>query len=265
MRPTDEQLLAFLEGRANEAERAEILAALDADPELSGRLRSAATGLARVRDLSDDAPADGTARPAGRTEVRAGGRATADDASGWRIVAAVAATLLLAVPSTYLLTRPDPVPSDVPPASSTAPPLTTAPAPLATGMPVGAEPSFVLVLHGTWPDAADIPTSEGQERAREYWAWTSDLAERGTLVAAGDLRWEPGARLGPTGTALSVAADEVQGADFLVGMFALRVDSYEEALAVAAECPHLRYGGSVSVRRVGSGFVTVPGMGDWSG
>jgi hypothetical protein len=36
-------------------------------------------------------------------------------------------------------------------------------------------------------------------------------------------------------------------------------------MALARQCPHLRYGGSVSVRQVGGGFVTVPGMSDWSG
>jgi hypothetical protein len=245
MRPTEERLLAFLEGRAEETERAEILAALDADPELAGRLRSAAAGLARVRGVSELQPQERVRRPPA--------------ASQWRVAAAVAVTLLLSVPSTYLLTRSRSV-EPVPPGldAPTAPPS-------ATGMPVDSDPSFVLVLHGTWPDAAELPASEGQARAREYWAWTSELAERGTLVAAGDLRWEPGARLGPSGATLSVAAAEVQATDFLVGMFALRVDSYEEALAVASECPHLRYGGSVSVRQVGSGFVTVPGKDDWSG
>ena len=105
---------------------------------------------------------------------------------------------------------------------------------------------------------------ETARRAEEYWRWTGTLAREGVLVAAGDLRWEPGERLAPSGNLVSVDGATVESPDFVVGMFALRVDSYEEALAIARDCPHLRYGGSVSVRQVGQGFVTVPGMGDWA-
>ena len=125
-------------------------------------------------------------------------------------------------------------------------------------------PTFVLVLHGRWPDAGVVDAEETRRRSDVYWGWTADLARRDLLIAAGDLRWEPGRRVGPAGTAEAVSVDEVASPDFLVGMFALRVDSYEEALAIARDCPHLRYGGSVSVRQVGQGFVTVQGTGDWA-
>jgi len=258
--PTEEQLLAFLEGRADATERAAVLTALDADPELAQRLRSAAAGLAMARSIELDAEATPTTtEPASPPSPDLPPRTAVPR---WWIPASVAATLALAIPSTLVLSRTVAVrPTTTAEADSGA----SAPDRDSRGMPVGSEPSFVLVLHGTWPDASTLPPEEGQARAREYWAWTSSLAERGTLVAAGDLRWEPGARLGPSGSVLPVTADEVGASDFLVGMFALRVDSYEEALAVAEGCPHLRYGGSVSVRRVGSGFVTVPGMDDWAG
>jgi hypothetical protein len=96
-----------------------------------------------------------------------------------------------------------------------------------------------------------------------YWAWTSSLADDDVLLATGDLRWEPGERLASSGVPTTVSANLVEEADFAVGVFALRVESYEAAMAIARRCPHLRYGGSVSVRRVGSGFVTVPGQSDW--
>jgi hypothetical protein len=76
------------------------------------------------------------------------------------------------------------------------------------------------------------------------------------LRAAGDLRWEPGRRLGPDGATVAVTADVVESPDFMVGMFALAVASYEEAMAIARNCPHLRYGGSVSVRQVARRFFT---------
>jgi hypothetical protein len=123
------------------------------------------------------------------------------------------------------------------------------------------EPGFVLVLHGRWPDATTVDEAESRRRAAEYWSWTSSLADAALLMAAGDLRWEPGSRLGPMGAPIAVSEGVVESPDFVVGMFALRVGSYDEALAIARQCPHLRYGGSVSVRRVARGFVTVPTAG----
>ena len=50
----------------------------------------------------------------------------------------------------------------------------------------------------------------------------------------------------------------------LFGVLTLRIDAYHEALAAARSCPHLRYGGSVTVRRVGSGFFTISGRRDFT-
>lgn len=121
------------------------------------------------------------------------------------------------------------------------------------------------MLEGRWPDAQGLDDGERRRRADEYWRWVSTLADRGVLVAAGDLRWEAGERLAPGGAVVPVDRAVVTEANFVVGLFALRVNSYDEALAVARACPHLRYGGSVSIRRVSQGFVTVPSMGDGAG
>ncbi|MGD8330840.1 MAG: YciI family protein [Acidobacteriota bacterium] len=236
-RPTDETLLAFLDGSMGEAERNELLDALDGDPQLSERLRAAAAGLEAMRTLAAGERGAGDAPASAPRRV-----------SRWWVAVAAAATLVLAVPVTWWTARAT---------------VESGPAAMATGQPVGSQPSYVLVLHGTWPDGATITPEERQRRAAEYWGWTTELAEEGILMAAGDLRWEPGERLGPTGTPIPVSNDEVEAPQYLVGMLAVRAASYEDAVALAEQCPHLRYGGRVSVRRVGSGFVTVPGMGDW--
>lgn len=240
-RPTDEVLLAFLEGSLGGGERADLLDRLDADPNLAEALRLAAAGLENVRSLGDrEGALDAGARPPRRPRR----------ISPWWAVAASAATIVLSVPATLRLAAPAPAAGEG--------------ADALRGAPASPDPSFVLVLHGRWPDADEIDADEGRRRATEYWAWTSSLAEDGLLVAAGDLRWEPGERLGPMGRRVAVGGDVVDDSDYMVGMFAVRVDTYEEALELARASPHLRYGGSVSVRRVGAGFVTVPGMGDWT-
>jgi hypothetical protein len=271
--PTDDRLLAFLEGSMEETKRLELLDALDTDPALAERLRAAAAGLEAIRTLAAASEAEARESATAPAGVREGTPAPLR-VSPWWLAAAAAATLLVAVPVTWSLARSaagdasNPVtigegtagsPGGTPgPATAGGQPGIDSPA-----IPQQSDPSFVLVLHGRWPDAGQVPQDEVQARAREYWDYAQQLADDGILMAAGDLRWEPGERLGPSGVAIPVAASEVEQPDYLVGMLALRVDTYEQALAIAERSPHLRYGGRVSVRRVGAGFVTVPGMGDW--
>jgi hypothetical protein len=253
-RPSDDTLLAFLEGTLEAAERDALLERLDRDPELARELRQAAAGLFGLQSLGNasvDLASETPHRPGVRSGPLSGApRRSERRAALWWAAAASAATLLIAVPVTTHYAGREALPT-----------LSNA----ALGRPASPEPSFVLVLHGLWPDAAAITQDERVRRAAEYWAWTSSLATEGVLLAAGDLRWEPGQRLEASGVESGPADVGVDSPDFLVGMFALRVGSYEAALSIARACPHLKYGGSVSVRQVGSGFVTAPGLGDWKG
>lgn len=250
------RLMRFLDGALDEAERNEVLAELDADPALAEALREAAQGLWSMEPLASPGIAPGSATPPTR----------AQGVSPWWAVAASIATLAISIPATRALTS-------AAPATST-PVATLSNEPVQLGIPTPNGPSFVLVLHGVWPDESTLPAGEAARRQAQYWDWTSELATEGHLVAAGDLRWEPGRRLVAQRTAAGTPAagdastvgdpSAVDDPNFVVGMFTIRAESYEAAVALARRCPHLEYGGSVSVRQVGDGFVTVPGMGDWS-
>lgn len=239
-RPSDDQILAFLDGSLDEATRNDLLDQLDRDPAFAAEFRHVAAGFATVTGHPGQPPV------AAHNDVTAGSRGRV---SPWWALIAAAATLATAVPTTWWLV-------------SRAVPK---PAVAQSGIPEASAPSFLLILHGRWPDAGLVDQAETRRRATEYWAWTTNLAERHVLLAAGDLRWEPGERLDAEAVATQAPASYVDDPTFLVGMLAVRAASYEDAVALARECPHLRYGGSVSVRRVGSGFVTAPGLGDWSG
>lgn len=239
-RPTPEELLSFVDGSADTETRERVLDAVDRWPEVAEALRSLVAGHEAATAYAEEHGA-----PAVRAPAATGGRRV----PAWWIPLTAAATLALAIPSTVRLAAGRPT---VPPPDAAA-----------SGEPLTPEPSFVVVLQGRWPDALEIDRDETERRAAEYWAWTSRLAEAGHLVAAGDLRWEPGLAVEPSGPSARPATD-LSDPGFLVGMITIRVATYEEAAALAGECPHLRYGGSVSVRRVGRGFVTVPGMDDWS-
>lgn len=77
---------------------------------------------------------------------------------------------------------------------------------------------------------------------REYDAWADSLTGRGIEVQ--------GWALGSTSRLLNGSGDERAGAGAMSGLFILRAKDASEALAIARTCPHLRHGGTISLRPV---------------
>lgn len=243
------RLLALLEGRLDEEARLRLLDELADDPSLLAQLESASAGMLRMERLAAEAGPSGSPSldPGSPGRPRAPRRVPA-----WWTAAAAAVTLLVAVPATLRWSQAGaPAPDPTPPVAD-------------VGRPAAPSPSYMLVLQGVWPDRDELGADEVRARADEYWDFVTELARDQVLVAAGDLRFEGGRRLG-RGSPLSLTTADVQSPDHLVGILTLRVDSYEAALEIARRSPHLRYGGTVTVREVGLGFVAVPGMDDWAG
>lgn len=226
-RPTDDQLLAFLERTLSDEERARIQEQLDADPELAAAVERAARGLTALRALPSAQPAS-----PGR------------QISPWWLLAAAALAVAVAVPATLHF---------APPASSPT---------VADTRDGPATPEFVLVLRGRWSDDIQLEPEEFERRLGELQEWTHDLASQGVLINASDLALEQGVRFG---SPEAPVPGQVPETDYIVGVLTLRMDAYHDALAVARSSPHLRYGGTVTVRRAGAGFFTVRGKPDFSG
>jgi len=105
---------------------------------------------------------------------------------------------------------------------------------------------FMILL---FEDAAYVQPEPGQEgaRATEYGDWASDLAARGIRIEGDELL--PG---GVTLTGASGAGSiepSVPGtpAGRFAGYFIMDGSDMEQAIAIARETPHLRYGGRVAV------------------
>lgn len=127
---------------------------------------------------------------------------------------------------------------------------------LRTGMPgppagtaAATTPRWVLLLYED-DDYQAPPLAEKAARIREYGAWAHTLATRGTLVA--------GEKLNESGKLLARARVGVEvddglpmsGEGVLAGYFVIRAGSLDEAIALASNCPHLRYGGRIALRRI---------------
>lgn len=97
------------------------------------------------------------------------------------------------------------------------------------------------------------PTADAQtDRVREYGAWIRAKGENGRFVdgekLAKDGRWCR-VRSGQV-EVLDPVSDGARG--ILAGYFILGASSYDEAVGLARDCPHLRYGGTIEVRRIES-------------
>jgi hypothetical protein len=99
-------------------------------------------------------------------------------------------------------------------------------------------PEFVLLLYG-----AESPPEAEAARVTEYGAWARELAQTGRRVAGerlGDASWVAGSR--PTGPAH----------DPILGYFVVEAEDEREAVGLAEHHPHVRHGGWIEVRPIGS-------------
>jgi hypothetical protein len=102
---------------------------------------------------------------------------------------------------------------------------------------------YILFLQGPARDANVV----GEEAiVAEYRAWATKLRASGSLVSAEKLADAPVTMLAAnTTTELPHDTPEELG-----GFFLIQVADSAEAFRIARECPHLRHGGTVQVRRI---------------
>ena len=137
--------------------------------------------------------------------------------------------------------------------SVTSEPSTTAP-PVAAAEPANTptKQRYLLLVEGpahTRP-AGVSPTAPDSvvERAivQEYGAWAGRLAQSGALVMAEKLADTPVAIHAASG----VVTPPRNPLEQIGGFFLIQVADSAEAYRIARECPHLKYGGTVQVRRI---------------
>ena len=110
---------------------------------------------------------------------------------------------------------------------------------------------YVLLLHGPARNrgtAADIAADSANEQAlvAEYSAWAGRLAGEGKLLAGEKLADDPLTMLVANGTAdvPRFTADEVGG------YFIIQAADSAEAYRIARDCPHLKHGGTIQLRKI---------------
>lgn len=236
------RLLALIEGRLEETERDQLLSAVAESPELQHLLEDAQRGYQALVALPVRAAHPLFGDPSRATAASHDPPNRQRQPVPWmrrRIsvawtLGAVAATLAVAIPMTRAWSAPGPRP--VAPAAATN--------------------EFLVVLHGEWPDIGNLTPEARGIRRGEYWAWAQELVADGALIGAGELSPEPGTRLAQGGISFTSGGALERNPEFVVGMFVLRAPDYDAAVRLAESGPHVRHGGSVTVRA----FNTVVGF-----
>jgi len=85
----------------------------------------------------------------------------------------------------------------------------------------------------------------------KYRAWSQKLAAQGRLVGGHKLADEGGKRL-RAGSSGPIVTDGpfIESKDVIGGTFIVQATSYEEAVRLVADCPHLRGGNEIELRRI---------------
>lgn len=93
--------------------------------------------------------------------------------------------------------------------------------------------------------AGDVtPAAGGGTRSAEYGAWARAVSATGVFVR--------GAELSPTVRLVGAAADTPLARELasVGGYFIIEAETEDEAVRLAASCPHVKYGGAVQVRKL---------------
>ncbi len=109
-----------------------------------------------------------------------------------------------------------------------------------TGPPANSEGTFIMLVRG---EEQNLRASE-ETLMQEYSAWANSLAERGLFAGGEKLTDEPGRWVA------SATAGETRSSSDISGYFLITARNYDEAVAIANESPHIRYGGSFEIRQI---------------
>lgn len=111
-------------------------------------------------------------------------------------------------------------------------------------------PEYVLLLHENDNVFDNLSPEEIQRIIQRYGRWRASLAERGHPASGKKLRDGAG-RVMKAGGGKTVITDGpyTEAREVIGGFFAFTADSFEQAVELAGDCPHLEFG-TIEIREV---------------
>ena len=102
---------------------------------------------------------------------------------------------------------------------------------------------FMMILHSPPGQHQNVSPTEIQHIIEKYEAWFNKLRESGRLLESHKLREEGGKVFTMKGGRVSVVdGPYTEAKEVVAGYGVIRADSYEEAVELMRDCPHLAFG-----------------------
>lgn len=110
---------------------------------------------------------------------------------------------------------------------------------------------FMLLLHDSTTSMGDISPEEIQAIIAEYVAWRDKIEAQGRLIGGEKLTDEGGRHLtNDNGEIRITDGPYAEAKEMLGGYFAIKAADYDEAVEISKDCPHLKYGGRIELRKI---------------
>jgi hypothetical protein len=112
-------------------------------------------------------------------------------------------------------------------------------------------PKYLLLLHDAPGAYSDLSPEQMQQVIQKYIAWGEGLRNAGVLQGGQKLTDEPGKIMrGKAGQVRVTDGPYSETKEVLGGYYIVETADYDGAIALARNCPHFDYGGTIEVRQV---------------
>lgn len=107
-------------------------------------------------------------------------------------------------------------------------------------------PHYMMLLRGG--DFSDYSEEELERIVQEYIDWSDRLREKGVYLDGNELR--DGGRVLRMQDGRILDGPFTETKEAVGGYVAVEADDYDAAQALADDCPHFKYGGTIEIREI---------------
>ena len=111
-------------------------------------------------------------------------------------------------------------------------------------------PKYMMLLHDDPAGFMSLSPDEMQKAIERYVAWGDKLRAEGVMLDGAKLQDEPGKVVRrQDGRVRATDGPHTESKEVLGGYYVMQAASYDEAVALVSDCPHLEFG-TIEIRAI---------------
>jgi len=111
---------------------------------------------------------------------------------------------------------------------------------------------FMLLLRNSPRELPTRSSNEALQRVREYSAWAKKMNQEGVLLDGEKLTDEGQTMNVVDGRSIVSEMEADAKKTAIAGYFLIHAHNYQQAIGIAEDCPHVKYGGTIEIRQIDS-------------